>query len=68
MFICEIWLFGWCFPHSANLISRSADISKCFRGPFDFELKRVDCTYLYTRLPAIKTMANTVPRVIATMA
>ena len=32
MFICEICLFDWFFLNSANLICRSMDISKCFRG------------------------------------
>ena len=32
MFICEIWLFHWYFLYSANLICRSTDFSKCFRG------------------------------------
>ena len=32
MFICKIWLFVWYFPQFLDLICRSADISKCFRG------------------------------------
>ena len=32
MFISEIWFFNWYFPQFANLICRSTDISKCFRG------------------------------------
>ena len=32
MFICEIWLFDLYFLNSENLICRSTDISKCFRG------------------------------------
>ena len=32
MFSCEIWLFLGIFLNSANLICRSTDISKCFRG------------------------------------
>ena len=32
MFICEIWMFECFFLNSANLICRSTDISKCFRG------------------------------------
>ena len=31
------------FLNSAHLVCRSTDISKCFRGPFDFEIMRVDC-------------------------
>ena len=46
MFLCEMWLLDcfFFFLNSAHLICRSTDISKCFRGPFDFEITRVDCT------------------------
>ena len=43
MYICEMWLFDSFFLNSANLIYRSTDIIKFFRGPFDFEITRVDC-------------------------
>ena len=32
MFICKIWLFEFFFHNTTNLICRSTDISKCFRG------------------------------------
>ena len=32
MFIYKIWLFDGYFPQFRNLICRSTDISKCFRG------------------------------------
>ena len=38
------------FLNSENLICRGTDISKCFRGPLEFEITRVDCIYLFIYL------------------
>ena len=49
--ICKILLFKYFFFNTTNLICRSTDISKCFEGPFDFEITRVDCIiYLFILL------------------
>ena len=34
------------FLNTINLICRSTDISSVFEGPFDFEITRVDCSYV----------------------
>ena len=47
--ICKNWLFKLFFLNTTNLICRNADISNCFKGPFDFEISRVDCIpHMYT--------------------
>ena len=44
MFICEIWLFDWYFSQYCTSDMSKYGVFRSFsEGPFDFEIKRVDC-------------------------
>ena len=45
MFICEIWLLDGYFPQFCTSDMSKYGYLKVFqKGPFDFEITRVDCT------------------------
>ena len=46
MFICEIWLFGWYFSQFCTSdMSKYGYLEVVSEGPFDVEIKRVDCIF-----------------------
>ena len=48
MFICEIWLFVWYFPQFCTSdMSKYGYLGSVTAGPFDFEITRVHCTFLF---------------------
>ena len=48
------------FLNSAHLICRCTDISKCFSGPFDFEITRVDCIVNYLKYTPMCTSIHSI--------
>ena len=45
MFIYEIWLFDWYFPHHFKSdMLKYGYLESVSESPFDFEITRVDCT------------------------
>ena len=45
MFIGEIWLFDWYFHQFCKSDMSKYGYLEVFQGPFDFEMRRVDCMF-----------------------